>query len=453
MGLRATLFALPALLQLSLALPHHAHAADLSLASFNIRIYSTGSRTDAELEKIADRLQQFDLIAVQEVRDQAVVDRTLAILQSRGHTFQAIVSDAVGRGVKERYAFLWRPDKVQALDQGAFFADPDDAFIREPFIGSFRAGTFDLTLVTMHTLFGDTVAGRRAEDELLADVYQVVQDADPQEQDVLILGDFNLPPEDRGFDRLRTQLTPLFTGEIRTTISDASLYDNIWFEPRFVQEYTGEFGVDRFDETAFGGDDDAASAAVSDHRPVWAKFRTDGTDDDGEGTEGVPTTAPAGTWGEVKQGLAPAGGAGAMAARGAVPVAAAAAAVVAHGAQAGKVAAKKTSAEDQTVYVTKSGKKYHRAGCRFLAKSQIPMGLEEAAARYGPCQVCSPPVAGKEEQAAGAGDAGKMAPAAPARSKPAVVSTGQCQAATKKGTQCKRKAEPGSNYCWQHGGR
>ncbi|MBM3280927.1 MAG: hypothetical protein FJY95_23045, partial [Candidatus Handelsmanbacteria bacterium] len=59
MGLRATLFALPALLQLSLALPHHAHAADLSLASFNIRIYSTGSRTDAELEKIADRLQQF----------------------------------------------------------------------------------------------------------------------------------------------------------------------------------------------------------------------------------------------------------------------------------------------------------------------------------------------------------------------------------------------------------
>lgn len=28
----------------------------------------------------------------------------------------------------------------------------------------------------------------------------------------------------------------------------------------------------------------------------------------------------------------------------------------------------------------------------------------------------------------------------------------QCQAITKKGTQCKRKAKPGSNYCWQHGG-
>ena len=28
----------------------------------------------------------------------------------------------------------------------------------------------------------------------------------------------------------------------------------------------------------------------------------------------------------------------------------------------------------------------------------------------------------------------------------------QCAATTKKGTQCKRQASPGSSYCWQHGG-
>jgi len=28
----------------------------------------------------------------------------------------------------------------------------------------------------------------------------------------------------------------------------------------------------------------------------------------------------------------------------------------------------------------------------------------------------------------------------------------QCAATTKKGTQCKRQASPGSHYCWQHGG-
>ena len=38
----------------------------IRLASFNIRIYSTGSRDDTELGLIADRLQQFDLVAIQE---------------------------------------------------------------------------------------------------------------------------------------------------------------------------------------------------------------------------------------------------------------------------------------------------------------------------------------------------------------------------------------------------
>lgn len=27
----------------------------------------------------------------------------------------------------------------------------------------------------------------------------------------------------------------------------------------------------------------------------------------------------------------------------------------------------------------------------------------------------------------------------------------RCQATTKKGTQCRRNAKPGSSYCWQHG--
>lgn len=45
-----------------------------------------------------------------------------------------------------------------------------------------------------------------------------------------------------------------------------------------------------------------------------------------------------------------------------------------------------------TVYVTRTGKKYHRDGCRYLAKSKIPMSLSDAkAAGYEPCSVCNPP--------------------------------------------------------------
>jgi endonuclease YncB( thermonuclease family) len=47
---------------------------------------------------------------------------------------------------------------------------------------------------------------------------------------------------------------------------------------------------------------------------------------------------------------------------------------------------------DATVYVTRTGTKYHRAGCSSLRQSQIPMTLADAKARgYTPCSVCDPP--------------------------------------------------------------
>lgn len=50
-----------------------------------------------------------------------------------------------------------------------------------------------------------------------------------------------------------------------------------------------------------------------------------------------------------------------------------------------------TAAGDVTVYVTKTGTKYHREGCRHLAKSAIPMKLSEARQKFEPCKVCKPP--------------------------------------------------------------
>jgi hypothetical protein len=44
------------------------------------------------------------------------------------------------------------------------------------------------------------------------------------------------------------------------------------------------------------------------------------------------------------------------------------------------------------VYVTRTGGKYHRAGCRYLSKSAIPMTLKDAASGHSPCSVCRPPI-------------------------------------------------------------
>ena len=119
---------------------------------------------------------------------------------------------------------------------------------------------------------------RRAEIMALADVYQHVQAANGAEDDVLLVGDFNMNPDDEEAYRnllAFPSMTHLFDMSQKSLIWDSNLYDNIFFQTDYVTEYTGESGIDRFDETDFENDK-AANRAVSDHRPVWATFRMDG---------------------------------------------------------------------------------------------------------------------------------------------------------------------------------
>ena len=51
-----------------------------------------------------------------------------------------------------------------------------------------------------------------------------------------------------------------------------------------------------------------------------------------------------------------------------------------------------TSSGGTIVYITATGHCYHRAGCRYLSKSKIPITLAKAKAEgYRPCSVCDPP--------------------------------------------------------------
>ena len=105
-------------------------------------------------------------------------------------------------------------------------------------------------------------------------------------------------------------------------------------------------------------------------------------------------------------------------------------------------------AQSETVYVTRTGAKYHRVTCGSLRSSSIPMPLSQAAARFGPCKNCNPPVPGaKSTVIAESAAAGTASPPPVKRA----LASGRCQATTKKGTQCSRNAKSGSSYCWQHG--
>jgi hypothetical protein len=46
---------------------------------------------------------------------------------------------------------------------------------------------------------------------------------------------------------------------------------------------------------------------------------------------------------------------------------------------------------EQTVYITRTGAKYHRGGCQYLRQSRIPIKKKDAIAQgYGACKVCRP---------------------------------------------------------------
>ena len=58
-------------------------------------------------------------------------------------------------------------------------------------------------------------------------------------------------------------------------------------------------------------------------------------------------------------------------------------------AQAEEERQRQQEVNSQTVYITRTGEKYHRSGCQYLRKSCIPISLSEAQSRgYEPCSRC-----------------------------------------------------------------
>jgi hypothetical protein len=54
---------------------------------------------------------------------------------------------------------------------------------------------------------------------------------------------------------------------------------------------------------------------------------------------------------------------------------------------------------EETVYITRTGNKYHLENCRTLRKTKIPVKLKDAVkAGYEPCKICHPPTLPQDDQ-------------------------------------------------------
>jgi predicted chitinase len=95
----------------------------------------------------------------------------------------------------------------------------------------------------------------------------------------------------------------------------------------------------------------------------------------------------------------------------------------------------------QTVYVTRTGKKYHDDGCRYLSKSKISATLSDAKDKgYTACSVCKPSTTVETKD--------KKFAAPPSTIRKAV--TTQCTGTIKSGRRCSRMTTNATGRCYQH---
>lgn len=266
-------------------------ASTMTIATWNI--LNLGPRTPVELR--AKVLKDYDFVGVQEVESLIGLERLVEELtRVSGVVWQSVDSGKqVGKGnAGEYYAFLFKTDLVEHLSTGTrgIYADPGDIFSREPFCATFRARNFDFTAVNVHITWGKDRALRGKEVEELARAFDAIQGLDPNENDILLMGDFNTDgPLHKAWAPLRGLGVLPVLSEGKTTLSGArhkeyaSFYDNIWYPKQHTREFSGRAGIQAFHTVLFPGDPHpniTARKQVSDHLPVWAEFRIDGPDDD-----------------------------------------------------------------------------------------------------------------------------------------------------------------------------
>jgi endonuclease/exonuclease/phosphatase family metal-dependent hydrolase len=151
--------------------------------------------------------------------------------------------------------------------------DPDDVLHREPLVGWFRARVapdrqpqaFTFSLANVHT-DPDEVD---QELDALDDVFFAVQSDGRNEDDTIMLGDFNV--NERNLRQLG-QIAGIswVIANTPTNTKQNAQYDNILFQRTATTEFTGRGGV--IDLVREYNITQKQAEDVSDHFPVWAEF-------------------------------------------------------------------------------------------------------------------------------------------------------------------------------------
>ncbi|MFC1551200.1 endonuclease/exonuclease/phosphatase family protein [Candidatus Latescibacterota bacterium] len=306
----------------------------ISICSFNIAELGA-HRENKNHRAIADIIDDFDLTVVQEVMNSGGEDHIIAIVDSMNVSaidkFSYFVISNAGRGYpgNEGYAYIYRSpvelDTSYSTPYG--LKDTEGIYGRIPGWAYFRAENFDFMVVGLHLHWSDLDKRTAEVADLLAWMKEFADKPDSEERDLIIVGDTNrfgdysatkYNNRETAFHQLLddsslgekyrllfceylpamdTKESPDDAGSTSVTNNNNMVYDQIFISSGVFYEFGEEsgalddnIGIIDYD-TPMSQDNDTIKDLISDHRPIYAKFRIDLEDDDGI-TSGIGENKP-----------------------------------------------------------------------------------------------------------------------------------------------------------------
>lgn len=276
---------------------------NLRIATWNIANFGEQLRQPPHLKIIAEMVSWFDLISIQETKENFQHLRQVA--QICGKSFRLIFSDEGGNN--ERIAFIFNSDKIRTLEEVAELAvSPSEykniklkgvdgnfeGFDRNPYMVSFQVSNFAFSLLGVHLYFGDD-SKKASIDRRCLEAYCIARWAEARGKskfayttNVLALGDFNLPKLDAK-DKVYSALLakglqlPEHSSKIYSNLNDDKAYDQIAFLPGLKKQVIST-GIFPFDNILFADIYKTKTAEefrsyiryyISDHRPMWMELK------------------------------------------------------------------------------------------------------------------------------------------------------------------------------------
>ena len=293
------------------ALPSKTVESTLMLATWNIREFGgtkSGGREAEPLYYIAEVISRFDIVAVQEVKDNLdALDELMKIL---GPWWKYLVSDVTlgTQGNNERHAYIYDTRKISfggmagelvpEMKKTEGTLSSDFAFSRTPYVAGFKAGWFKFTLCTQHFYYGESKSDdpqRLKEAENIVKLLKKrMKSKDAWAGNSILLGDFNVfSTEDKTFQAIEKEKFQI-PNNLRGTYTNANQdkpFDQIAFLASEVEKQLGlaKAGTFPFFDHVYRMEDwktyqpktteqkykQWRTFKMSDHLPLWVQLYVD----------------------------------------------------------------------------------------------------------------------------------------------------------------------------------